>query len=50
MVKWAIDLGEHEIDLKFHVSIKVQALANFITKISNNGEIYIIEENDENVK
>lgn len=33
LVKWVIDLGEHNIDYRPHASIKAQALADFLAEI-----------------
>lgn len=33
LAKWAIELGEHDIDYRSHISIKAQALVDFLVKI-----------------
>ncbi|XP_071727718.1 uncharacterized protein [Rutidosis leptorrhynchoides] len=38
MAKWAIELGEHEIDFQAHHSIKAQVLADFMAKITETNE------------
>lgn len=44
LVKWTVELGEHEIDFKPWTSIKAHALADFIIEITNNGEVSAIAE------
>lgn len=32
-MKWAIELGEHDVDYRSHTDIKSQALADFLVEI-----------------
>ncbi|CAH1426955.1 unnamed protein product [Lactuca virosa] len=43
LAKWEVGLVKHEINFKPHTRIKAQELADFITKITGNGEVSATE-------